>query len=158
MFKNIQFGKLLFYVILCVAVGLISSFFTQSSIDSWFQALNKPWFNPPSWLFAPVWTTLYVLMGISAYMISVNQNLENKKNCIKLFYTQLVLNFLWSFSFFYLRNPFLGLINIVLLWIAIVLMIIEFSKISKSAAWLQIPYICWVSFATILNFTLWQLN
>lgn len=158
MFKNIQFGKLLFYVILCLAVGFASSYFTQSSIATWFQALNKPWFNPPSWLFAPVWTSLYVLMGISAYLISISENLEDKKISIKLFYTQLILNFLWSFSFFYMRNPLLGLINILFLWIAIVVMIVQFSKISKSAAWLQIPYICWVSFATILNFSLWQLN
>lgn len=156
MFKNIQFGKLSFYVILCLAVGFTSSFFTQSSINTWFLALNKPWFNPPGWLFAPVWTTLYVLMGISAYKIS--QNMGAKENSMRLFYIQLILNFLWSFSFFYLRNPLLGLINIFLLWIAIVLMFIEFSKISKPAAWLQIPYICWVSFASILNFSIWQLN
>ncbi len=156
--KNIQFGKLALYIGICLAAGFIGSYFTQSSVTSWYLVLNKPSFNPPSWIFAPVWTTLYILMGISIYIISTLPPQEDRKNAMIIFFTQLCLNILWSYSFFYLRSPLMAFINIIALWIMILLMIVRFYKLSTTAAWLQIPYLLWVSFASLLNFYIWQLN
>ena len=156
--KNIQFGKLALYIGICLGAGFIGSYFTQSSVSTWYLVLNKPFFNPPSWLFAPVWTTLYVLMGISGYLIATLPYSQERKDAMIIFFTQLVLNIIWSFSFFYLRSPLIGFINILALWIMILLMIIRFYKLSNTAASLQIPYLLWVSFASLLNFYIWQLN
>lgn len=158
MLKQIKYYKLAFYIGLCVGVGVLASFFTQSSVDTWFKTLNKPWFNPPAFLFAPVWTILYILMGVSAYIISQHLYSQRRSNALIWFYVQLALNFFWSFSFFYLRSPLLGLANILLLWVAIIVMIVQFSRISKAAGFLQIPYISWVTFASILNYSIWILN
>ena len=149
--------KLLYYIGLCVGVGIVASFFTQSSVDTWFLSLEKPWFNPPSWIFAPVWTILYILMGISAYMVN-GKNTHVSTKALKWFYVQLVLNFLWSFSFFYLRNPVLGLANILLLLVSIIVMVSKFNQVSRLAALLQIPYIGWVVFASVLNYSIYSLN
>lgn len=158
MIKNIQFGRLALYIVICLAAGFIGSYFTQSSVNTWFVTLTKPSFNPPSWLFAPVWTLLYILMAVSKYIICLLPKNDEKKEAIIIFFTQLILNILWSFSFFYLRSPLLGFINIIALWLMIILMIIRFYKLSPAAAWLQVPYFLWVSFASILNYYIWQLN
>lgn len=149
--------KLVLSVLVAVLVGAIGSIFTTSSIQTWYVTLAKPPFNPPSWLFAPVWTILYVLMGISFWLIWKSRSSE-KKHAMGLFIVQLILNGIWSPVFFGARSIGNALAIIVLLWAAIVLTIFVFQKISKPAAWLLVPYILWVSFATVLNFSLWQQN
>lgn len=151
--------RLIVAVGLPLAVGSIAGLFTASSVKGWFITLNKPSFNPPGWLFAPVWTILYILMGIAFYMIWNKDVAANLKRKAMLFYfAQLVLNFCWSFIFFYAKQPGWALVDIILLWLLIVGTIYWFSKISKPAAWLLVPYILWVSFATVLNFAIWKLN
>ncbi len=150
--KNI--GKLLLSIIICQLAGVIGSFFTAKSVSTWYQTLNKPGFTPPGWLFAPVWICLYFLMAIALFLIL---NKKDKKGLI-LFIAQLVFNAFWSIAFFGIQSPVLGLIIIVILWVLILLTIIRFFKISKLAGWLLIPYILWVSFASILNFSIWILN
>jgi tryptophan-rich sensory protein len=151
--------KLVASVIICLFAGFIGSIFTTPSIPTWYATLTRPSFNPPDWIFAPVWTTLFVLMGISLYLVW-NKGLQDKKVKISLFIfgVQLVLNVLWSFLFFGLHSPFYAFLEIITLWAAIVLTIVNFFKVSKTAGLLLIPYIFWVSFAAILNFSIWKLN
>lgn len=152
----------IFQLIVCiaipVAVGGVAGSITAPAIDGWYTTLNKPSFNPPNWLFAPVWTTLYVLMGVSFYMIWVHPQEKYKRRCMQVYALQLFLNFLWSIIFFALEKPDLALIEIVTLWVAILWMISLFRKIKPIAGYLQIPYLLWVSFATVLNFVIWWLN
>ena len=151
--------KLAVSVVVCFVAGFIGSIFTTPAIPTWYAQLNKPPFTPPNWLFAPVWTTLYLLMAISAYLVW-RKGLGNKEIRIALgvFLVQLILNSLWSVLFFGLRSPLMGAIEIVVLWVAILLTIIYFFKISKAAGWLLVPYILWDSFAAILNFSVLILN
>lgn len=142
---------------ICLLAGVIGSVFTSPSIPTWYAALNKPVFSPPNWIFAPVWTTLYILMGISFYLIWVSKS-KLKQKATKLFLMQLGLNVLWSFMFFGLHSPVLAFVNIIALWVLIFLTIQSFRPISKTAAYLLYPYLAWVSFASILNFSLWILN
>ncbi len=154
-----KYSQLALAIIGCELVGIVSTPFTISAIPTWYRTLNKPFFSPPNWIFGPVWTTLYLLMGISAFIIW-QKGLKKKKvnEAITYFGIQLFLNFIWTFLFFGLRNPLLGLIDIVVLWIFIVLTILKFYRLSKPAAYLLIPYLLWVSFATILNFFILILN
>ena len=146
-------------IVICQGAGLIGSVATFPSIPTWYASLDKPPFNPPNWIFGPVWTTLYTLMGIAAFLVW-RKGIRNRevKIALGIFVVQLVLNTLWSVIFFGLNSLAGGLVVIVVLWIAILLSIITFYRISKVAGVLLIPYILWVSFATILNFSLWQLN
>ncbi len=154
-----NWARLLISVALPLAVGGFASFFTRSEIGSWYATLQKPSWNPPSWVFGPVWTTLYVMMGIALYLVWKSGAPENKKRpAIALFMVQLVLNFFWSSIFFTLHQIGWALVEIVAMWVAILLTIFAFARISKLAAWLLVPYISWVSFATILTYTIWQLN
>lgn len=152
--------KLIISVALPVLVGWLSSYFTASSVKTWFVTLNKPSFNPPSWLFAPVWTVLYILMGIAFYLIWKNNvaNHLEKKNAMALYFVQLILNFFWSLIFFYAREPAWALVEILLLLMMIIITAFYFYKISKIAGWLLLPYILWVCFASVLNYSIWQLN
>lgn len=150
--------KLSFSILICLIAGFIGSFFTTPSITTWYVTLNKPIINPPNWLFAPVWTTLYILMGIALFLVWVKKDKEQIKLAFILFFTQLTLNSLWSILFFGLKSPFLALLEIIVLWLFILLTIIKFFKIRKLAGWLMIPYLIWVSFAGILNFLIFQLN
>ena len=151
--------KLVTSIFICLFAGFIGSIFTSLSIPTWYATLTKPSFNPPSWIFAPVWTTLFVLIGISLYMVW-NKGLQDKKVKISLFIfgVQLVLNVLWSFLFFGLHSPFYAFLEIIILWAAIVLTIVNFFKVSRTAGLLLLPYIFWVSFAAILTFSIWRLN
>jgi translocator protein len=143
-----------------LAIGALGSYFTISEIKSWYQTINKPSFNPPSYVFGPVWTILYILIGISFFFIWQNNTATSKlkTTAIALFVTQLVLNFLWSVLFFNQHQIGWALVDIVLLWLSILLMILSFAKINILSAWLLVPYISWVSFATILNYNIWILN
>jgi len=151
--------KLFAAIIVSELAGIIGSFFTTPSIPGWYSALIKPAFNPPSWVFAPVWTALFALMGVSAFLIW-REGFEKKKVKVAfgIFLGQLILNTFWSIIFFGLHNPGWALVEIVVLWLAILATIIAFAKISKPAAWLLVPYIVWVSFAGFLNYSIWQLN
>lgn len=151
--------KLVVSIIICQLAGFIGSIFTTPAIPGWYAALVKPSFNPPNWVFAPVWTSLYLLMGISAFLVW-RKGLDNHRvnSGLRIFILQLVLNTLWSFLFFGLKSPFLGLAGILLLWVSILLTILSFFRVSKISGILLLPYILWVSFAAILNFSLWRLN
>jgi tryptophan-rich sensory protein len=151
--------KLIFSIFICLFAGFIGSFFTTPAIPTWYAMLQKPSFAPPNWVFFPVWTSLFIIMGISLFLIW-QKGWEDKtvKTAIYLFAGQLVLNTLWSFAFFGLRSPLLGLMEIIILWIAILATILTFKKLSKTAAYLLIPYILWVSFAAFVNFSIWRLN
>ncbi|MDO8618785.1 MAG: TspO/MBR family protein [Candidatus Daviesbacteria bacterium] len=143
---------LILSIVICLGAGIVGSFFTASSIPTWYQTLNKPFFSPPNWIFAPVWILLYILMGYSLYLVWA------KKKVPTIFWVQLILNTSWSIVFFGFRNPVLALINIAALWISIFLTIKAFSKINKLASRLLWPYLVWVSFATFLNLAIVFLN
>jgi len=151
--------KLVISILIPLLVGAISGFFTMSGVNGWYAVANKPWFNPPNWIFAPVWTTLYVLMGIALFLVwRSDADKAIKQTAIALFVIQLTLNFFWSIIFFRLQQPVWAFAEIILMWIMILLTIIWFGKISPAAAWLLVPYISWVSFASVLNYSIWQLN
>jgi tryptophan-rich sensory protein len=155
---KINWLKLIISLILPQLAGIIGSLFTIKSIPIWYAALDKPSFNPPGWIFGPVWITLYIMMGISFYLIWIKNDLPNFGLITSVFILQLVLNAFWSIIFFGLHSPFYALIEIVSLWISILICIILFYKVSKISAYLMIPYLLWVSFASILNFYIWKLN
>jgi benzodiazapine receptor len=146
-------------VVICLLAGVIGSFFTTPNIATWYASLNKPWFTPPSWVFGPVWTTLFILMGISLFLV-LREGWERKDVQIgtAIFGVQLLLNVLWSYLFFGLQSPLYGLIGIAALWIAILVNIIWFFRISRPAAILLVPYIIWVSIASALNYGIYVLN
>lgn len=156
--------QLIAAILITESAGIIGSLFTAPAISGWYTGLIKPALNPPSWIFGPVWTTLFALMGIAVFLVwsSYAKASEDKKKGIKialaLFGIQLVLNTLWSILFFGMQSPGAALIEIVLLWVSILATIIAFYKISKPAAWLLVPYILWVSFASYLNYVIWTLN
>jgi len=154
-----NFLLLLSSIIICQMAGIIGSVFTTPAITTWYANINKPSFNPPNWLFAPVWTTLFLLMGIALFLIwKKGLNRKDVKTAFSVFMFHLVLNTLWSILFFGLKSPFAAFIEIIFLWIFILISIILFFRISKIAAYLLIPYIFWVSFASVLNFAIWRLN
>ena len=147
--------------IICIAipevVGATAGFFTIPEVKGWYRTINKPAFNPPDYVFGPVWTTLYLLMGVSLYLVWRSGS-ENKRPAIILWSLQLLFNFLWSFIFFNQHNIALALAEIGMLWLFILFTIIAFYKISRTAAWLMVPYILWVAFAAVLNYSIWRLN
>ncbi len=151
--------KLIIAIVVCQLAGIIGSFFTASSIPTWYATIVRPSIAPPNWVFAPVWTTLFALMGIAAFLIW-KKGLDRKDVRIALwiFAGQLVLNTLWSIIFFGLQSPGAAFIEIIFLWLAILASMITFCKISRAAAYLLIPYILWVSFAAYLNYAIWMLN
>ncbi len=154
-----KYVKLVISVVLCELAGIATTPITITAINSWYKALNKPSFSPPNWVFGPVWTILYLLMGISAFLIW-EKGLKKKgvKQALIYFLIQLVCNFIWSLLFFGFYSPLAAFIDIVILWIAIFLTIKKFHPISKAASYLLIPYLLWVSFAAILNLSIVMLN
>lgn len=154
-----QAMKLAASVVLCLLAGFIGSIATTPKIQSWYAGLAKPSFAPPNWLFGPAWTTLYVLMGIALYLVW-RKGLAAKgvKLAIAVFLAQLVVNALWSFAFFGAESPLAGLVVIAMLWIMIAVTIAVFAPVSRPAALLLVPYIAWVSFATVLNAAIYALN
>ncbi len=151
-------GKLAVSIILCQLAGFLGSLFTTPAIPTWYRTFHKPFFTPPNWIFSPVWISLFILMGISLFLVWQRQDHPKVKTALIFFFVQLILNILWSAAFFGLKSSVLGLMDIVLLWIAVLFTILNFFKVSKSAGVLLIPYLLWVSFATLLNFSLWTLN
>jgi len=151
--------KLLVSVAICQAAGALGSVATGPSIATWYATLEKPWFTPPNWVFAPVWLTLFVLMGIAVFLVW-HRGLSNRriKVALALFAVQLILNVLWSVAFFGLKSPLAGLVVIVILWVAILMTLLCFFKISRSAGFLLLPYIVWVSIAAVLNTSILILN
>ena len=150
--------KLVASIFLCQLAGFIGSLFTTPAISTWYETLRKPFFTPPNWIFGPVWISLYVLMGISLFVVWRRNDHPEFKTALIFFFVQLIFNILWSMSFFGLRSPLLGLIDIILLWIAILLTIQNFLKVSRIAGLLLFPYFLWVSFAALLNLFLWMMN
>jgi len=175
-------AKLIISILICELAGVFGSIFTTPAIKSWYFFLEKPFFSPPNWVFAPVWTVLFLLMGISLYLVWA-KNWASKvpvdrperkswnpvsaklwtgswkeENAVAIFVLQLVLNILWSVIFFGLKSPGLAFFEILMLWFAILYTIINFYRISKSASFLLLPYILWVTFAAVLNLAVWMLN
>ncbi len=142
-----------------LVAGLVGSLFTIPSIPTWYAQLAKPAFTPPSWVFGPVWTVLYVLMGIAFFLVwQKNFKGAGRNAAIGAYALQLALNVLWSIVFFGMHSPLAGLVVIALLWVSIAATIAVFSRVSKAAAWLLLPYLLWVSFASLLNYSVWVLN
>lgn len=155
-----KFLKILIAVAACLAIGYTSGMVTRSSITTWYPTLIKPSFNPPNWIFAPVWSTLYAMMGVAAGLVwnEIKSNEEVVKKALIFFLIQLGLNALWSYLFFGLHNPMLAGLEIIVLWLMIYETYVQFAKINKTAGYLFIPYLAWVSFAAVLNGSIWWLN
>ncbi|HLA57077.1 MAG TPA: TspO/MBR family protein [Flavobacterium sp.] len=155
-----KYTRIALVVVTCLAVGYFSGIATQSGVNTWFPTLKKPVFNPPGWIFAPVWTTLYIMMGVAAGLVWSRIEIEKDavRKALVFFGTQLALNMLWSFLFFGLGNPLLALVEIVLLLLMIYETYLKFRKIDKISGYLFIPYLLWVGFATVLNASIWWLN
>ncbi|AKM84229.1 TPA: TspO protein [Candidatus Campbellbacteria bacterium] len=147
--------KLISVILICHMAGILGAFFTTPQIDGWYSILIKPSFNPPSWIFGPVWLTLYTLMGISLFLIW--QNKGNKK-AVNWFYLQLLLNASWSIIFFGAHELFLAFIIILALILSVIKTMLEFWKINKTSVYLLVPYLLWISFAGFLNYSIWILN
>jgi len=155
-----KISRIAIVVIICLAIGYLSGMVTRASITTWYPTLVKPSFNPPNWIFAPVWTSLYVMMGVAAGLIW-NQITTQKAavtKALQFFTIQLVLNALWSYLFFGLHNLMLATIEVVLLWLMIFETYSQFAKINKTASYLMLPYLAWVSFASVLTASIWWLN
>ena len=156
---NSNIVKLAFSVLVCELVALLGSLVTMPSIEGWYATIQKPFFNPPSWIFAPVWTVLFLLMGISLYLIVRERLLSRESRVAVLFFgVQLGLNLLWPVLFFGLHSPFFAFIEILALWLFIFITAYNFWKISRLSAYLLVPYLVWVAFAAVLNFSIWILN
>jgi len=152
--------KIIIAVSIWMVIGFLSGMSTTDSIQNWYVHLNKPFFNPPNWIFAPVWTILYIMMGVAAALVwhDMPAKKSKVKTALSLFVGQLILNALWSIIFFGMQKPMWALIEIAILWVLILLTIRHFNKINPLAGKLMIPYLLWVSFASILNASIWWLN
>jgi tryptophan-rich sensory protein len=160
--RGTGFGKAVFFLFFLISAqlaGLVGSIFTAQSVDTWYVTLNKPVFNPPNWLFGPVWICLYLFMGIAAYLVwKKGADKKKARKAVGFYFIHLLLNAAWSVIFFGLRDPFLAFITIIILWIMILIVMGKFSKFSDAAFYLMIPYILWVTFAGVLNYFIWKLN
>lgn len=151
--------KLPISIAICLLVGFLSGISTSDSISGWYSTLEKPSFNPPNWIFGPVWTFLYILMGIALGKVwSSDSSGKEKNKAIFVFGSQLAVNAIWSIFFFGMQNPLLAFIDIIILIVLIVYTIKLFKPINRMASWLLYPYLVWVSFATILNLSIILLN
>jgi len=157
--KKKDYFLLIISVAISLSAGLIGSIFTLTGPDSWYAALNKPFFNPPNWLFGPVWTILFIIMGVALFLVwRQGWRQEAVRKALKLFFIQLGFNIIWSYFFFTLENPRLAFLEIIALWLAIVATMIAFYAVERRAAWLLWPYLAWVSFAAFLNYSIWVIN
>lgn len=152
-------GGITLSILLCELAGVLGSVFSFSAIPTWYAGLTKPALNPPSWVFGPVWTLLYLFMGIAVFFVwQRGWKKREGKIAIGVFCAQLLLNTIWSLLFFGMRNPFYALIDIIALWILILVTIVLFYRLSKPASTLLVPYLVWVSFALYLNYMIYVLN
>lgn len=158
--KKINYLSLAFSVILVETLGSIGSIFSTKSLDNWYLKLVKPYLNPPNWVFAPVWTLLFLLMGVSLYLVFSKKTKKTKQQqiALKLFALQFAFNILWSYFFFGLKSPLYGLLDITLLLLSLALTMLSFERVDKSAALLLVPYFLWVTFACYLNLSVYLLN
>lgn len=157
MFQSL-IAKCILCVILCIGLGSISGIASGTGLTEWYQTLNKPFFQPPSWVFGPAWTFLYTLMGIGVARIWHQPDSSMKTTAIRLFIIQLILNLFWTPVFFAFQQPLIALIIIIIMWVLILMTIRAFKKLDNIAAYLLLPYILWVSFATLLNASIVYLN
>lgn len=153
-----RFLGALIAVLITLCAGLVGNLLGMDAIATWYAGLNKPAWNPPNWIFGPVWTILYVLMGIAAYLVWEQKKDSSRRAALVVYAVQLFLNALWSIIFFTFKQPAIAFGEIIIMWIAIVATIILFWRIKPLAGILLLPYIAWVTFATALNFAVWQLN
>ncbi len=144
------------FILLCLGSGSLGGWVTSGAIDSWYRTIAKPDWTPPDWLFAPVWTVLFIMMAVAAWLVWRTQ--DRIKPAMTLFFSQLALNLAWSFLFFGARSPGMAMMEIVLLWLSVLATMLAFFARSKLAGWLFVPYLAWVSFAAFLNFTIWRMN
>ena len=158
--QAVHVPKLVALVLGCETVGAIGALVTTRSVTTWYPTLKKPAFTPPASVFGPVWTLLYALMGVSVYLVSEHEGAARRVVRVArlLFAMQLGLNLLWSFIFFGRRSLLAALVEIAVLWVAILATMLAFARVSLAAALLMLPYLCWVSFAALLNFAIWRLN
>jgi translocator protein len=156
--KRSDITKLVIAILIPLALGAIAGRFTAQAVPDWFASLNRPSFSPPNWIFGPVWTVLYILLGISLFLIWKQIPSKQRNNALWIFSLQMFLNFIWSFVFFYFHQIGLALIVIIGLWISIIFMLISFYKIKPLAAYLNMPYLLWVTFASVLNAGYFILN
>jgi translocator protein len=150
-----QWWVLFGFILLCAGCGALAGFATMQSVVEWYPTLNKPSWTPPNWLFGPMWTVLYIMMAVAAWLV---WRAGRAQTALILFFAQLLLNLAWSFLFFGAQSPVLGLIDIAILWLAIAATIFAFSMRSRLAAFLMVPYISWVSLAAALNASIVILN
>jgi len=152
--------KIAIALIICLMVGYSASVVTRPSVETWYPTIIKPSFNPPNWVFMPVWTILYIFMAVAAGLVwdKIKEQNEEVKKALGFFLIQLTLNAIWSYIFFGLKNPMLAFVEIALLWLMIYETYFKFDKINKIAGYLLIPYMAWVAFAGILNASIWWLN
>ena len=156
--KTNDLWRLLLSLVISLSAGFLGALFTTPAVQSWYLTINRPVWIPPSWLFGPVWTSLFIMMGVALYLVWSTKMSNKVRISLKLFATQLVLNVLWSVLFFGLGNFWLAFGEILVLWIFILITIVSFGKVSKVASWLMVPYLLWVTFASYLNFTIANLN
>jgi tryptophan-rich sensory protein len=154
-----EFGRLMGALVVPQLVGIAGALITYPAIPSWYRSLHAPVFAPPSWVFAPVWTLLYILMGTASYLVwRRGFHTDGVRHALRIYGIQLALNLAWSIIFFGMHAIGLALICITILWIAIIFTILGFAPVSRAAAWLLAPYAAWVSFAALLNYGFWILN
>jgi len=155
----VNWVKLVIAIFVSELAGVVGAIFAAPSLSTWYPSLRQPIFSPPNFLFAPVWTLLFLLMGIAAYLVwQAGLNRREVRLGLGIFLLQLGLNVLWTYLFFGLQNPLAGFVEIVFLWLAILATVLVFGRVSRTAAWLLLPYLIWVGFAAALNFSIVQLN
>lgn len=153
-----QWIGLIIFIAICLGAGGLGAIATTPEIDGWYKTIEKPTWNPPAYVFGPVWTTLFVMMAVAGWRVWKPAGFKAARMPLTLFAVQLVLNVAWSWVFFHFHQPGWAFAEIVVLWLAIVATTIAFFKTSKTAGWLMVPYLMWVSFASVLNFAIWRLN
>ncbi len=150
--------SLVFFIAVCFAIAGIGSYVTFPAVTDWYAGIKKPTWTPPGWLFGPVWTVLYLMMAVAAWLVWRRAGLSAAAVPLSIFALQLALNLAWSLIFFGKHNIGLAFVDIMLLWFAIIATIITFGRVNMLASWLLTPYLAWVSFASALNFTIWNMN
>jgi tryptophan-rich sensory protein len=157
--RLVSWAALTGFIAVSVGTGALGGWITSDAVQTWYPTLNKPSWNPPNWLFAPVWTVLYVMMAIAAWLVwKKDARFAGVRAALILFFVQLALNLLWSALFFAARSPGLALIEVAVLWLAVAATLYAFITVSRPGGLLMLPYLAWVSFAAILNFAIWRLN